>query len=336
MNLESPDATVDLNLSPELAAELRKLEKKRKLAEKRLLLWFAAPVLIIIPFVLAGLLQSNGVLIFAVAWIFVVLFGLGSIIHVVIKNTDEVSTSYKKLIVPKMLRIQQIEADYSMGHGLSVESFIKSNLYNDRYSHFERYDSLIGKYKGYSFGLYELAVQVAGGRSGGPTAVGATPGYKLLTTHFYGWVLHVPIRKMAGKTYIIPLARKTKEECDDWVKATGEFVFQKSGGKQIYSGDAEFDKTFGVCTTNEAEAKALLQAPFRHFLMEVHRLLPGAAAYSFIDGRAYMHCGIQGNSFDLQRGQAVYPAQTEVLVKRLRFFCAIILALRASADNARA
>lgn len=330
---EKQKSPVLRDLDSKLIDELNWLEKKRKLAENRYLLWAIAPVLIVIPFVLAGIMQSSGMTIFAVAWILIVLFGLGTIIHVIIKNPDDVSRIYKKTIIPKILPKLQIEAEYSMGHGLSVESFLKSNLYQEQYSHFERYDSLIGKYNGLSFGLYELAVQIAGGRSGGPSAVGATPGYRLLTTHFYGWVLHVPVRKMAGKTYIIPLTRKTKEECDDWLKATGEFVFRKSGAKQIQTGDAEFDQTFGVCTTNEAEAVSILQPEFRHFLLETYRNLPTSAAWSFIGSRAYMHCGILGNSFDLQSGLVIYPVQTEILENRLRFFSTMIHALHTAASS---
>lgn len=333
MNLESPDASIQLNLSPEAVEQLKKLEKKRRFAERRFWLFLLFPILSL-PLYGLQLLFNLEYDFLGIAMV-VVFFLVGILVFVVSPTPDAVSIEYKKIIVPLMLRNQQIEADYSMGHGLSVESFMKSGLYQDRYSHFERYDSLIGKYQGLPFGLYELAVQVAGGRGGGPTAVGVTPGYKLLTNHFYGWILHVPVRKLSGRTYIVPFNRKTKEECDDWIKKTGEYVFQKSGAKQILTGDPDFDSTFGVCTTNEQEAKAILQAPFRNFLLQIHRMSPGAAAFSFIDNRAYMHSGILGNSFDLKRGEPVFPAQTETLVKRLRFFCAIVMALYSSVANAK-
>lgn len=327
MNLDSGDARISLQLSPEFISELKALDKQRKLSEKRFLLWLAAPVLIPIPFLF-------GSPVFGLAWLFIVLFGLGTYIHVILKDTNEIDRRYKKIVLPEMMKQAGMEGEYSLSHGLSVESFLKAGLYRERYSHFERYDSIIGKYKGISFGLYELAVQVSGGRGGSVgVGVGVTPGYKLLTNHFYGWVLHVPVRRLNGKTYIIPASRKTKHETDDWLKEVHAH-FRSSEAGSILTFDDAFDKTFHVYSTNPDEALKMLQPAFRELLLRVYTGTANAPAFSFCEGRAYMHIGIQGFNFDPQKGMLYYPAHTEVLSGRLRFFSAMVLALHTAAANA--
>lgn len=292
-----------------------------------MLLWLIAPALWAIPVVLAISVNSTALSIFSIAWVFLVIFGLGIYLHVILPSNDDVSIAYKKLIIPELLQQAGIEAEYSLAHGLKVDSFKKAGLYQEHYSHFERTDSVIGKYRGIKFGLYELAVQVAD--SIGGTLPGA-PSASFLTNHFYGWVLHVPVKPFAGTVHIIPRSRKNTGESDDWLKAVIEHYDMHYDRELYRTDDPEFDHTFSVYATSETEAKFLLQPAFIHFLLEAYRQSANAPAFAFVENRAYMHVGISDSGFEKKRGQVIYPPDTQDLTKKIRYFCLVIAALHAA------
>jgi hypothetical protein len=328
MLTDSPTPEISIPFSPDVVKKLQLLEKKRKQTESRMLLWLIAPVLWALPVLLEWMTNWSWLSIFEVVWIFIVLFGLGTYIHVVLPSNEDISKAYKKTIIPDLLRIAGAEGDYSLTHGLKVDSFLKSGLYHDDYSHFERADSIIGKFKNVKFGLYELAVQVSTtfkmvGNIGAQQRV--------LTNMFYGWVLHVPVRTLLGNTYIIPAKQKASGETDDWIKKTTAYCARNFS---IYkSGDANFEAAFLIYTTHPAEAEKILQKPFRDFLILVLSQSANAPGFSFTGNRAAMHLGISDSAFDRQAGQIIYPAGTEKLLKKIRFFCAMSIALHAAANS---
>jgi hypothetical protein len=333
--LNSSDPVVVESFSPEIISALKALEKKRRLTENRMLLWLAVPVLWILPIIMTINIQSQALSIFTLVWIFLVLFGIGIYIHVVLPSNEEISNQYKKLIIPELIRIIGAEGEFSLGHGLKVDSFMKSGLYHEKYSHFERTDSIIGKFQNVKFGLYELAVQV-GKTMGGQMSMGTgmmMPQSSLLTNMFYGWVLHVPVKSLSGNTYIIPLKRKAKGESDDWIKATSEF-FSREKEKQVYrSNDAIFDSTFQVITSNPAEAEKIMSKTFRDYLLFVFNAASNAPGFSFVGNRAYMHIGISDSGFERQLRQSLYPPDTDKLLQKIRFFSSIALVLHSAADG---
>ncbi|MDQ3109726.1 MAG: DUF3137 domain-containing protein [Bacteroidota bacterium] len=322
MLLETPTPDISQPFSPEVVSRLQALEKKRRFVENRMLLWLIVPVLWAIPFIIAYITDSQAIYIFGGIWIFIALFGMGTYIHVILPSNEEISNQYKKAVIPDLIRIAGGEGEYSLTHSLKVESFLKSGLYHANYSHFERADSIVGNYRGVKFGLYELAVQTTSSLTMGPIG----PGTQIYTNVFYGWVLHVPIRAMAGKTYIIPRVRKTKHESDDWIKATKDF-FDKEHSGVFITGDGDFDSTFIVYTNSENDARSLSQPSFIKFLLVVFNQSANAPAFSFTGNRAAMHIGISDSAFDRQTGQCIYPPETDRLMKKVRFFCAITAAL---------
>lgn len=314
--------------SPEAISRLQVLEKKRRLVENRMLLWLTVPVLWAIPIILAVSIESSALTIFSIVWVFIVLFGMGTYIHVVLPSNEEISKQYKKVVIPELIRIVGAEGDYSLVHGLKVDSFLKSGLYHENYSHFDRTDSIIGKYKGVKFGLYELAVQVSTTLRM-PVQI-FIPQTTLLTNIFYGWVLHVPIRAMAGNTYIIPSVRKTKHESDDWVKATRSY-FENESDKDFKTNDKAFDAAYSVYTNSIAEAEYLLQPAFREFLLWAINNSKNSPAFSFTGNRACMHLGISDSAFERSNRQRIYPPDTTELMEKIAFFCTTTAALHAAA-----
>jgi hypothetical protein len=320
MYLYPPTLDSSASFSDEAMKNLMALEKKRKLAENKLLLWLLVPVLWIISLVIAFSIQSTGVYIFCGIWVFAVLFGIGAFIHVVLPSNEEISNRYKKIVLPELMRLSGINGDYSLAHGLKVDSFLKAGLYHERYSHFERYDSIIAEYSGIKFGLYELAVQIAktmGGQMSVGTGMGV-PQTSMLTNMFYGWVLHVPVRNFSGSTYIIPV-RKTSRETDDWIDETRKY-FEKEKMQKFQTGSSDFDVVYTVYTTAPMESAALLSPDFRTFLLDAHKLSANAPGFSFTGTRAYMHVGISGAAFDRQPRSKIFPANTGPQMERLRFF----------------
>ncbi len=312
-----------INFSPELLRDLEALEQKRRLAEMRLRLWLAAPVLIALP-VIAGMY------IFAVIWCFIVIFGLGALIHLVIPTVHEVSNLFKKTVMPEALKTAGIEGEFFARNGLSGDAFQKSGLCRERYTHFERYDGIIGKYNGIRFGLYELAVQVREGRQGFAPGV---PGVHMHTNLFYGWVLHVPVPKLSGNTFIIPIRRATSHESDDWLKAVGEYLRSGDAVHAVLTGDSAFDKHFFVYATHAQEAAKLLQPAFREFLLNFSTASPNAPAFSFCENRAYMHVGIRRSGLDLDG--PVYPEGVKALNDKLNSFTAMVTAFHSSAASVK-
>jgi hypothetical protein len=335
MNLDSPTPNISEPFSLEVIEKLKELEKKRKLVENRMLLWLTIPVFWIITGILFAVFQSGAMLIITViSWVGAPI-GLGIYLHVILPSNEEISNAYKKAVIPDLIRIAGGEGDYSLSHGLKVDSFLKSGLYHENYSHFERADSIIGKYKNIKFGLYELAVQ-SGKTLGGQMSMGTgimLPSSSVLTNMFYGWVLHVPIRALAGSTYIIPARAKAKGESDEWIKPTFEY-FAKQFSVQVFkSGNANFDSAFYVYTTNSSEAEKILQPAFREFLMLVLSQSANAPGFSFVGNRAYMHLGISDTAFDRQTGSKIYLPDTDRLMKKIRFSLAMTAALHAAANE---
>jgi hypothetical protein len=327
MLLETPTPNISQPFASDVVSKLQALEKKRRFVENRMYLWAIVPVLWAIPLIIAFAIDSQAMYIIAGIWIFVALFGMGTYIHVILPSNDEISNQYKKAVIPDLIRIAGGEGEFSLTHSLKVESFLKSGLYYSNYSHFERADSIVGKYRGIKFGLYELAVQTTSSLTMGPIG----PGTQIYTNVFYGWVLHVPIRAMVGNTYIIPILRRTKHESDDWIIKTKEH-FAKTNAERIFkTNDPVFDSTFSVYTNLEVEAAQLLQPAFREFLMLVFNQSANAPAFSFVGNRACMHLGISDSGFDRPPGQRIYPPETDRLMQKIRFFCAVTAALFSSA-----
>jgi hypothetical protein len=327
MLLDSSTPGLSEPFPPEILKRLKALEKKRSLVENRMLLWLTVPVLWAIPIILAVNIESSALTIFSIVWVFIVLFGMGTYIHVVLPSNEEISKQYKKAVIPELMRIAGAEGDYSLVHGLKVDSFLKSGLFHEQYSHFDRTDSIIGKYKGVKFGLYELAVQVSTTLRMG---LRIAPQTTLLTNIFYGWVLHVPIRAMAGNTYIIPSVRKSKHESDDWIKATKSY-FENESDKGFKTNDKVFDATYSVYTNSIAEAEYLLQPAFRAFLLWAFSNSKNAPAFSFTGNRACMHLGISDSAFERSSRQRIYPPDTAELMEKIAFFCTTTAALHAAA-----
>jgi hypothetical protein len=57
-----------------------------------------------------------------------------------------------------------------------------------------------------------------------------------------------------------------------------------------------------------------------------------APAFSFIANRAAMHIGISDPGFDRPVGQRMYPPETDRLMQKIRFFCAITAGLFSAAS----
>ncbi|HEU4717240.1 MAG TPA: hypothetical protein VFU15_05385 [Bacteroidia bacterium] len=323
MNLETPEPSVAVNLPAQTISTLKKLDRKRTFSEKRFSLWFLAPFLAGIPLVLAFVTDYSWLLVFSIIWIFVVIFGLGAFIHVILPEPTELSRVFKKSILPGLLNENGLTAKYYSSHGLKPDSFMKAGLFRENYSHFERLDCISGKYRNIPFWLYELKVQTSDTMGRGLVF---TPRTRVVTTVFYGWVLHVPVRTLHGKVFIIPRREKKNDESDDWVKTTREYFGDRSDYSPLLFDNPEFNARY-IVFSDRADRNSAFTAPVLAFFSRLYDISPNAPAFSFCEDLASMHVGISDDGFDLDPGRPSYPDGTDKASGKLRFFSAVVSGL---------
>ncbi|HLG03982.1 MAG TPA: DUF3137 domain-containing protein [Bacteroidia bacterium] len=315
--------------SPEVAFSdsIAPIDAKRKLVLKRKFFFAGAALLFAGTFVL-GILAGRSVPA-GIAAVLLFLLGIGVVCYAyfVLPTQEEISLQFKKKCIPQLLQKHGIEGVYTASHGLSVNSFLKAGLYHHRYSHFERYDGIIGRFENHPFGLYELAVQIAGGSNGIVGLPGVLPGHRTMTNYFYGWVLHIPVKDITGRTFVIPKFERASGEADDWIETTRNHFRDNPAFEQVQSGNPVFSRYYVIYSNDASETKKILNGNRLQFLIEAATLFESIPAFSFCGGRACMHLSIVDNSFDLELATQFFPQGIEEISGRLKFFCRAINAL---------
>lgn len=275
--------------NPEELLALELLAKKYRLARFRFTLLLLIPALWIIGGILISAIfdmYGAGVPIMLI-WIFVVLFGVGAWVFLMIPHKLEIERQYAKLVVPALLKQEGIQAEYYQAHTLATASFLKSGLYQEKYSTIRREDSVTGKALGMPFGMYQLAVQVS-------TPLGRSafqPRTTLLTNHFYGWVIQCGITPVAGRHVLLFKTRKTSHESDDWLAPVQKYWQTNPECPPLFSGNPVFDAHFLLFSDRPKVAEDLFHPEVRQFLLYLAETSENAFAISISGNVLTMHIG---------------------------------------------
>lgn len=272
---------------------LRSLGRMYRFSRIRYLLLLLIPALWFLGFVLAGLSEMSSLSVgFLIGWFFVVLFGVGAWVFLLIPDKEEIRRKYVSHILPALFRRENLEINYYPSHDLSVHSLLKSGLYHDDYSTVLREDCITGTTGRMNFGMYQVAVQVVTGVSGryGNSA-------RIATNMFYGWVIHCIIPTVRGTHVIIPRNRKTGDESDDWLEKVKQNWWNNPKSAAYESGNAALDREFVFFTDQLQTFQSFATKEFLEFLLYLQQSATNAFAITISGNLFMMHIGHVSPSF---------------------------------------
>lgn len=273
---------------------LQKLGKMYRFSRIRYLLLLLIPVLWILGGYLSGFSSMDdlvaGILI---AWFFVVFFGVGAWVFLLIPDKEEIKRKYVSHVLPFLFRKEGIEITYHPSHDLSVNSLLKSGLYHDRYSTILREDCIAGSAGRMNFGMYQVAVQATSGFNGGRYS----PSSRVMTNLFFGWVIHCIIPSTRGTHVILPKHRKTEGESDDWLMKVGENWWQNPKCPAYETGYQPFDEEFILYSDQPEVFHSFATKEFMDFLLYLQKSSSDAFAINVSGNLLMMHMGHAEPSF---------------------------------------
>jgi hypothetical protein len=276
------------------ASELEKLEKQHKKARFRYALLLYIPVLWILGIAAAYALDNpvlwEGIAIYLVG----VVFLIGAWVFAIIPSRESLEKKYARIVLPALFEQRGIKASYFNSHLLSITAFLKSGLYQENYSTLLREDSLTGDAQGMPFGMYQVAVQVASGVGGGSVT---RPRSRILTNHFYGWVIQCGITAKPGQHTLVFRDRKTAHESDDWILPVREYWFKQMSPVSLHAPANSFEDFFLLFTDQPKAAAEIFNPAFQKLLVYLAQTSVNAFALTISGNLFTLHIGHDDPTF---------------------------------------
>jgi len=275
-------------------SELEKLEKQYKKARFRHAKLLYIPALWILGIASAYAIDNpflwEGIAIYLVAVVFLV----GAWVFAIIPTKESLEKKYARIVLPALFKQRGITATYFNSHLLSISAFLKSGLYQENYSTLLREDSLTGDVQGMPFGMYQVAVQVASGVGGGSVT---RPRSRILTNHFYGWVIQCGITAVAGQHTLIFRDRKTSHESDDWIIPVREYWLKRLSPVSVSLQANSFEDCFLLFTDQPKVAAGIFDPEFQKLLIYLAQTSVNAFAITISGNLFTLHMGHNDPTF---------------------------------------
>ena len=227
-----------------------------------------------------------------IAWFFIVLFGIGAWVFLIIPEKEEVKRKYVSHVLPYLFAQEGLTIDYYPSHDLQMKTFLQSGLFHDDYQTMLREDCIQGSASKMKFSMYQVAVQTLSrvtGRYGNSA--------RLATNMFYGWAIHAIIPRIPGTHVIIPKGRKTNDESDDWVEKVHENWWSNPRVASTETGYVPFDALFTLYTDQPAAFFSVGKKEFLDFVIYLANTSTNAFAINMSGSVFALHIGHEKTSF---------------------------------------
>ena len=171
-------------------------------------------------------------------------------------------TEYKKVVIPRLLQSIDEGLKYEPGAGISMGTFIGTELFSTNPNRYETEDLIHGNYGKTYLQLAEIEAKERRTRT---DSNGKTKTYYV--TIFKGLMLIADFHKdFHGRTFIFP------DKAEKTFGNVGRF-FQKMGGRSetnlIRLEDPEFENAFAVYSTDEVEARYILSTAMLRRILDL-------------------------------------------------------------------
>lgn len=251
---------------------LGKLEAENKQSNNAIIILIVSIVLTIASFACA----LNGWLAPA-STVFTVLLFLITMytIYAATKSNDKYMADFKQTIIAEVIHYLHPGLVYKPGNTVPEKEYRQSGLFRRRYINFYGDDYIEGIYKEVPFHCSELETSYSkGGRNSREIPI------------FKGLFFTAYINpRYTGGTYV-------------WINGQSQFGESIADERyrllpfpEVYDmkmGDEMFDKYFTVCSTNPAEARAILDSDMMYCLLQFRKQIKRRVVFSVVMGKCYV------------------------------------------------
>jgi hypothetical protein len=203
----------------------------------------------------------------------------------------EVATTYKGLVVRRIVKALGAGLSYSPTSSLTEKAFLAMELFADTPSSFRSEDEISGKKENVSYSIHEIH---ATRRQGKQTIV-----------VFSGLMVRLDFNKnFQGHTTVVPNGEG---------RPAGSFLSDLLGGShtpkaQVNLENPDFERIFDVYSTNDQEARYLLTPKLMELVLAANAVqAEGQIRLAFVQNSLYVAIPMRGNRLEAGLNQTVTP-----------------------------
>lgn len=203
------------------------------------------------------------------------------------KAKDTYVDSFKETIVKEIIDYLNPGMIYKPSKYVSSKAYKASGLFRHHYDYYDGDDYLEGTYKNVSFHCSELHTRY--------DSAGIVT-YKSEPTIFKGLFFIASInRSFRGGTYVW---QREGEQLPASVMDESYRLIPLPHVYRVKMQNDQFEKYFTVCSTNPAEARAILNPPMMEHMVKFRTQLGRKITFSFVAGKCYVAIPIKEDLFE--------------------------------------